>query len=382
MALITPARSHSDVIIQSVSARDRKKAEAFARKHNIPEVKGSYQEILDDPAIDCVYIPLPNGLHYEWTIRALQAGKHVLLEKPSVSNAEEAEALFHSPLLKESRAQGGEDANGPLVLLEAFHYRFQPSWRLFMSLVDSPNVDSLTCWMTAPSMAFGADDIRFNYELAGGCLIDMGAYLVNITRNVYAAEPAECMECKVETMPPPHDKCDYTFKLKWRMPNGGTADLYGNLRAPISQKPLPGIKVEHKPTVVTDTTLPDGQVKTVTRKLSFTNYAISAIYHRIDVEDTFTIHKGGPDGEVVKTWRVKESKKAYTYQDLGLDLPGETYWTSYRHQLEQFVNRVKGREVTTWIEPEESIKQMKFLDMAYTTSGLPIRPTCAFKSKQ
>jgi predicted dehydrogenase len=76
-------------------------------------------DILDDPNIDCIFIPLPNGLHYEWAVRAIRAGKHVLLEKPSVSNAIEAETLFSLPELSKPNAP---------VLLEAFHNRFFPAW--------------------------------------------------------------------------------------------------------------------------------------------------------------------------------------------------------------------------------------------------------------
>lgn len=83
--------------------------------------------LLDDPAIDAVYIPLPNGLHFEWTLKALAKGKHVLLEKPSTSNAEEAEILFRSPLLSQPNAP---------VLMEAFHSRFSPAFDLFRTLLD------------------------------------------------------------------------------------------------------------------------------------------------------------------------------------------------------------------------------------------------------
>lgn len=118
MALINPAKSNPNVIIYAVAARDKTRAAAFAKKHGIPHVKESYEDLLDDPAIDAVYNPLPNGLHFEWTYKALAKGKHVLLEKPSTSNAAEAEKLFHSPLLSQPNAP---------VLFEAFHNRFTPA---------------------------------------------------------------------------------------------------------------------------------------------------------------------------------------------------------------------------------------------------------------
>src|SRR5688572_1180559 len=87
MALTNPARNVSEVQITAVAARDPKRAEKFARRHHIPRVHQTYQDLFDDPEIDAIYNPLPNGLHAEWTIKALRAGKHVLCEKPFSSNA-------------------------------------------------------------------------------------------------------------------------------------------------------------------------------------------------------------------------------------------------------------------------------------------------------
>lgn len=91
-AIIEPAESHPEVIIAAVAARDHAKDSAYAKKWDISH----YQALVEDRSIDAVYIPLPNGLHFEWALKSLQAGKHVLLEKPSTSNAIEAEILFRS----------------------------------------------------------------------------------------------------------------------------------------------------------------------------------------------------------------------------------------------------------------------------------------------
>lgn len=158
MGFITPAKTHPEIIVYAIAARDKKRAVAYAKRHGIPEVRDSYQgrpsplfpcpsaldrmltfntpAILDDPAVDAVYIPTPNGLHFEWALKALAAGKHVLLEKPSTSNAQEAELLFHSPLLL-----APQQGPGPApVLMEAFHSFFHPAWRLFASAVDRDSV--------------------------------------------------------------------------------------------------------------------------------------------------------------------------------------------------------------------------------------------------
>ncbi|KAF0321529.1 D-xylose 1-dehydrogenase (NADP(+)) 2 [Colletotrichum sp. SAR11_59] len=363
MALINPARSHPEVVIQAVAARDPKKAAAFAAKHGIPDVKPDYQSIIDDPSIDCIYIPLPNGLHYEWTVKALEAGKHVLLEKPSVANAREAEALFRLPLLKEAKAP---------VLLEAFHYRFQPSWQYYLTLVDAPNVEHVKASAHIPWFIIGNDDIRWEYDLAGGALMDLGTYTISAIRQTCDIEPDECLEAKFDTMPPPKDTADHSWNVTWRMKNGGTAEAEGTLRAGLAAIGVPKLIVTHKETVVEDAKLPVGQEKTRKRKIDFANFMFGGIWHRIDVSDEFVI-KNKSNGAVVKRWTEKQSKKAYTFQEAGIQAAGEEHWITYRHQLEQFVNRVKGRETPFWVDGEDSINQMRMIDMAYEKAGLPLR---------
>ena len=160
--LIKPAKSHPEVIVQAVAARDKQRAEIYAKKYGIPQVHDSYEgmllthhylqfmahnssllllAILDDPSIDAVYIPLPPSLHFEWAVKALTKGKDVLVEKPAVANAEEATALFGSPLLREPNAP---------VLLEAMHHKFQPTWQYFLSLVDRENLEHVHCTWDHP----------------------------------------------------------------------------------------------------------------------------------------------------------------------------------------------------------------------------------------
>src|SRR5215831_19225098 len=113
-ALIKPARDVADVEVAAIAARDRAKAATFARKHGIATVHDSYDALLANPAIDAIYNPLPNGLHGKWTIAALEAGKHVLCEKPFTANADEAVDVAKV------------EARAGLVVMEAFHYRYHP----------------------------------------------------------------------------------------------------------------------------------------------------------------------------------------------------------------------------------------------------------------
>jgi len=114
MALIRPARLVSEVEVTAIAARDEGRARKFAAKHGIPRVFPSYEALLEDRNVDAIYNPLPNGLHCEWTIRALESGKHVLCEKPIASNASEARQMA------DAAAKTGRE------LVEAFHWRYHP----------------------------------------------------------------------------------------------------------------------------------------------------------------------------------------------------------------------------------------------------------------
>ncbi|KAJ5237357.1 hypothetical protein N7489_007448 [Penicillium chrysogenum] len=372
LALITPAKSHPEVIIQAVSARDRKRAEAFAKSHGIPEVRDSYEDIINDPNIDCVFIPLPNSLHYEWAVRAIRAGKHVLLEKPSVSNSTEAEILFSLPELSQPNAP---------VLLEAFHSRFFPAWSYFRSLIDPANVVHINAVSMIPWWLTSKDDSHFNYELSGGSMMAMGTYNLAALRLLFNAEPEECLDCEVHAYTDGiHDKCDYDFRAQFRFPNGGIGEASSTLRGPTFWTPS-HITVTNKEIIVEDKSLPESQLKAQKRELTLHSFIHGLYWHRIDIKDVYEI-RDQDTGNVIRKWEEKTSRKAYTFKEAGgdfADLPGESYWISYRHQLEQFVNRIKGRKTQHWVDRSDSIAQMKMLDMAYEKSGLGPRPTSSFK---
>jgi predicted dehydrogenase len=177
-ALTRPAAGNAGVVVGAVAARDVERARAFANKHGIPKVDQTYQELVDDSDLDAVYIPLPNGLHGQWTVKALAAGKHVLCEKPFTANAAEAEQVA------EAAAASG------LVVMEAFHWRYHPMAARMLEVIDSGElgeVERIEAALCFPLPLF--KDIRYQLPLAGGALMDAGCYPVHMVRTLAGAEP-------------------------------------------------------------------------------------------------------------------------------------------------------------------------------------------------
>jgi xylose dehydrogenase (NAD/NADP) len=187
--LVSTARISADVIpglqrsrkneLVAVASRDLAIAEEFARANNIPQAFGSYDAMLDDPAIDCVYIPLPNHLHGQWTHRAVQAGKHVLCEKPFVKDPFDAAKLFTLA-----------DVRG-VHLAEAFMYRHHPKTHELKRTIVSGrlgDIHTIRAWFTYPA-ADTAADIRFQPGMDGGALRDVGSYPVSMCNYLIDAEP-------------------------------------------------------------------------------------------------------------------------------------------------------------------------------------------------
>ena len=164
----------------AVGSRSGPKAQEFASKLDIPQAFDSYEALLAAQDIEAVYIPLPNSLHMEWTIKAAEAGKHILCEKPLALNAEECE-----------RMEAAARANG-VKLMEAFMYRFHPRTEQVLRMIDSGELGELrlihaafTFRLTRP------DNIRLQPELGGGAPMDVSCYCVNICRTAAGVEPLE-----------------------------------------------------------------------------------------------------------------------------------------------------------------------------------------------
>lgn len=167
--------------VTAIASRDRARAEAAAAKLGIPKAYGSYDELFADPEIDAIYNPTPNHLHVPLSIRAIQAGKHVLVEKPVALDADEARLLAR------------EAARHPhLKVMEAFMYRFHPQWIRAKALVDEGQIGELRTIQTCFSY-YGDDpmNVRNQKDLGGGGgLMDIGCYPISLSRWIWGAEPS------------------------------------------------------------------------------------------------------------------------------------------------------------------------------------------------
>ena len=165
--------------IQALASRSLEKAKALAAKLKIPRTFGSYEELLECAEIDAVYIPLPNHLHVPWSIKALEAGKHVLCEKPIALSAAEAQTLLES-----------SKKHPNLKIMEAFMYRHHPQWQKARQLVDSGEIGSLQTIQSFFSYYnIDPDNIRNMADIGGGGLMDIGCYTISLARFIFDAEP-------------------------------------------------------------------------------------------------------------------------------------------------------------------------------------------------
>jgi predicted dehydrogenase len=171
-------RPSQKVEVTAVASRDNERAAAFVRDTGIARAHKSYEALLADPDVDAIYVPLPNNLHAAWSIRAVEAGKHVLCEKPLAASANEARAVFEAA--RKNR----------VYLVEGYPYRAQPQTLKMRELLASNEIGRLQ--MIQASFGFplsDANNIRMNPDLAGGALMDAGSYPISLIRTVSGARP-------------------------------------------------------------------------------------------------------------------------------------------------------------------------------------------------
>ena len=213
-AMVKPARSVSNVDVVAIAARDPERAQRYASKHGIARVLPSYADLVADPEIDAVYNPLPNGLHAEWTLAAIAAGKHVLCEKPFTANAAEARHVA------DAAAKAG------VTVVEAFHYRYHPLAERMRTIAHSGDLGTVREIRT--SMCFPLpkfSDIRYQYELAGGAMMDAGCYALHCLRLLGTGEP-EVVSARALLRSP---KIDRAMSADFRFADGTRGHLEASM---------------------------------------------------------------------------------------------------------------------------------------------------------
>jgi predicted dehydrogenase len=176
--VIPPAQESPKVELVAVASRDQMRADAYARKWGIERAYGSYESLLADADIEAVYISLPNTMHPEWSIKSVEAGKHVLCEKPFTRHPEDVDEAFDAA-----------DRAGRL-LSEAFMYRHHPQSKRLRELIDEGRIGEVRLIRSAFSYSlYDADNIRLRTDVEGGALMDVGCYCVSGSRLAAGAEP-------------------------------------------------------------------------------------------------------------------------------------------------------------------------------------------------
>ena len=177
-AILEGARRSAGAEVVAVASRDRGRAEAYAAEKGIPRAHASYEELLADEAVEAVYVPLPNSMHLPWSERALEAGKHVLCEKPLSARAADVEAAF------DAAERAGR------ILMEGFMWRYHPATDRVVSLVREGAIGRLRIVRAAFGFTLdpAADNVRWKAELEGGALMDVGCYCLSALR-LLAGEP-------------------------------------------------------------------------------------------------------------------------------------------------------------------------------------------------
>ncbi len=312
-ALVRPARQVDGVEVVAVAARYRALASEFAAKQGIPQVHDSYDALIADPTIDAIYNPLPNGLHAEWTEKALRAGKHVLCEKPFTSNAAEAELVA-----------AVADETG-LVVMEAFHYRYHPVAEQLRTIAQSGELGELRRISTSMCIPLPLpSDIRYRYDLAGGAGMDVGCYATHMNRLVAGSEP-HVVRAEAKLARPDVDRW---LRAEFRYSN----DLSGSMTCALFSATLLSIRVK---------------VTGDNGTLNLFNPTGPHMGYRMTVKANGTKRRVKVDGAKTPT---------------------------YVYQLTAFRDAVRdGGPVLT--PPSDSIANMRVIDAIYEAAGLPVRGT-------
>jgi len=321
MAVIQPANNIGAELV-AVAARTKARGEAFATQHGFAKVHESYEDLLADPHIDVVYNPLPNGMHAPWNIRALRAGKHVLAEKPSASNADEARDV----------AAVAEETG--MVFMEAFHHAYHPVYLRMLEIITSGEIGEVRdvdAMFVMPDP--GVEDLRTSWELSGGAMMDIGVYSLHAVRSIARAmggEPKLTAAMSAEYV----SKVDSELAARFLLPNGASAIARCDMLA-----------LDADPSVSEY-----DQYHSEVRILGTKGRILVPSFVRPHVDGSLTVTVDG------------ESRT----EDLGTR-------SSYTYQLEALTRAIREGADTNITDQHEAVRHMEFIDQCYIAAGMTPR---------
>ncbi len=315
--LLAPAAGMASVEVACVAARDRRRAEIFAGEHGIAQVLEDYAHVVAAP-VDAIYVPLPPSEHAEWTIRALEAGKHVLCEKPFALCAEEARRMV-------ATAEACDR-----ILMEAFHSRYHPLFARMLEYVESGVLGPILSLEAEFTVAVDApENFRRQRALGGGATMDLGCYPIHWLRTLMGHEP-EVVSAAARA---DDDGVDESMTARLAFSNGVEARVHSSMAADVPRSAR--IQIRGR----------DG-------KLDVSNPLAPQFGNEIRLEQ----------GRDVRTETVEAQ-------------------TSYAHQLEAFADVIDGNSDRLLTGGEDAVANMKVIDAVYAAAGLPSRGPEDFNSE-
>ncbi len=308
-ALVYPCMDEPNAIVGCVASRDKERAQGFAQWHGISRVHDGYLDVIEDDRINAFYNPLPISMHKEWSILALEAGKHVLCEKSFASNAQEARDMAEVA-----------DRSG-LVLMDAFHYRYHPVFLRAKQILDEGELGEIESIEAAFHVPISdPNNIRFDYSLGGGVTMDIGCYPISWVRHLLGEEPK--VEAAVAEIGPAY--VDLFLEADLVFPSGVTARVSGDMRDTAKFRM-------------------DFRVVGERGALYVRNPLIPQNGHSIEV----TVQ-----GET----KIERCDRRPTYS----------------YQLDAFIEAIEN-QAPLFTGYEDAIKQMMVIDSCYDSAGLPLR---------
>jgi predicted dehydrogenase len=315
-AIAVPARDTGSRLV-AIAARDRARAEDFARTHGVERVLPSYADVVADPEVDVVYNPLPNALHGPWNLAAVAAGRHVLSEKPFASNAEEAADV------RDAAQRAG------VTVMEGFHHLYHPVMRRLLDLVGAGELGDVvhveaTIAMTPPDDG----DPRWSLELAGGALMDLGCYGLHALRSLApwtGGEPVPDAARAGERAGAPG--VDEWLDVDLHLPSGATATVRCSMVHP---------------------------------------------------DRDFSLRIVGTRGEATAPAFVEPNRddRVLVRTPAGTDVEHVGTRSSYTYQLEALTAALRGGPPVP-TGPDDAVATMTLVDRCYRLAGLPPRPRAA-----